>query len=100
MKILKDNTLVVLDIETTGISAHNSEIIEIYMIKLRDNKKIDEYYSKFKPNGELPLFISKLTGIYEWHLKNSPEIKNEIEKINNFLKNSIIVGHNLNFDFI
>ena len=98
MKILKDNTLVVLDIETTGISPHNCEIIEIYMIKLRDNKKIDEYYSKFKPNGELPLFISKLTGIYEWHLKNSPEIKNEIEKINNFLKNSIIVGHNLNFD--
>ena len=26
------------------------------------------------------------------------KIKNEIEKINNFLKNSIIVGHNLNFD--
>jgi len=66
LKILKDNTLVVLDIETTGISPHNCEIIEIYMIKLRDNKKIDEYYSKFKPNVELPLFVPKQKGIYEW----------------------------------
>ena len=98
MKILKDNTLVVLDIETTGIRPYNSEIIEIYMFKVRDNKKIDEYYSKFKPAGELPLFISKLTGIYEWHLKNAPKIEDEIEKINDFLYNTVIVGHNLNFD--
>ena len=25
-------------------------------------------------------------------------VKNEIENINNFLKNSVVVGHNLNFD--
>ena len=42
--------------------------------------------------------MSRIQYKYEWHLKNSPEIRNEIEKINNFLKNSIIVGHNLNFD--
>lgn len=98
MKIFNENTLVVLDLETTGISAFKNEVIEIYMIKVIDNKIIDEYYSKFKPERELPLFISKLTGIYEWHLKDSPKIENEIENINNFLKNSVVVGHNLNFD--
>lgn len=98
MKIFKDNTLVVLDIETTGISPHNAEIIELYMIKFKENKIINEYYSKFKPDGELPIFISKLTGIYEWHLKNSPKIESEIKKINDFLKNTIVIGHNLNFD--
>ena len=46
----------------------------------------------------MPLFISKLTGIYEWHLKNSPKIESEIKKINDFLRNTIVIGHNLNFD--
>jgi DNA polymerase III alpha subunit (gram-positive type) len=62
LKIFNDITLVVLDLETTGISAFKNEVIEIYMIKVIDNKIIDEYYSKFKPERELPLFISKLTG--------------------------------------
>ena len=87
MKIFKDNTFVVLDIETTGISPHNAEIIELYMIKFKENKIINEYYSKFKPDGELPIFISKLTGIYEWHLKSSPKIESEIKKINDFFTN-------------
>ena len=90
--------LVVLDIETTGVNPRKDDIIELYMMKVINNEFIDEYHSKFKINKNIPLFISKLTGIYDWHLKNSPELKNELNNIKTFLENSIVVGHNLSFD--
>ena len=68
------------------------------MLKVINNKIIDEYHSKFKINKNIPLFISKLTGIYNWHLKNSPEIESELNNIKTFLENTIVVGHNLSFD--
>jgi len=90
--------LVVLDIETTGVNPRKDDIIELYMMKVINNEFIDEYHSKFKINKNIPLFISKLTGIYDWHLKNSPELESELNNIKTFLENSIVVGHNLSFD--
>jgi len=90
--------LVVLDIETTGVNPRKDEIIELYMLKVINNEFIDEYHSKFKINKNIPLFISKLTGIYDWHLKNSPELESELNNIKTFLENAIVVGHNLSFD--
>ena len=98
MDLIFNKPLVVLDIETTGVNPSKDEIIELYMLKVINNKIIDEYHSKFKINKNIPLFISKLTGIYNWHLKNSPEIESELNNINTFLENTIVVGHNLSFD--
>ncbi|MGA1478467.1 MAG: exonuclease domain-containing protein [Candidatus Actinomarina sp.] len=90
--------LVVLDIETTGVNPKKDNIIELYMMKIFDNNQIDEYHSKFKIDTNIPFFISELTGIYDWHLKNSPRIQSELKNIKSFLENTITVGHNLNFD--
>ena len=98
MDLIFNKPLVVLDIETTGVNPSKDEIIELYMLKVINNKIIDEYHSKFKINKNIPLFISKLTGIYNWHLKNSPEIESELNNIKIFLENTIVVGHNLSFD--
>jgi len=98
LDLIFNKPLVVLDIETTGVNPSKDEIIELYMLKVINNKIIDEYHSKFKINKNIPLFISKLTGIYNWHLKNSPEIESELNNIKTFLENTIVVGHNLSFD--
>ena len=98
MDIKFKKPLVVLDIETTGVNPSKDEIIELYMLKVINNEFIDEYHSKFNINKNIPLFISKLTGIYDWHLKNSPELKSELNNIKTFLENAIVVGHNLSFD--
>ena len=98
MKFVKNQHLVILDVETTGVKAGVDKVIELYMLKIFNDEVVGEYYSKFNPQIEIPLFISNLTGIYTWHVENSPKIDNEIEKIKNFVDDSVIIGHNLRFD--
>jgi DNA polymerase-3 subunit epsilon len=98
LKFVKNQHLVILDVETTGVKAGVDKVIELYMLKIFNDEVVDEYYSKFNPQIEIPLFISNLTGIYPWHVENSPKIDNEIEKIKNFVHDSVIIGHNLRFD--
>ena len=98
MEFIKNRSIVVLDIETTGIRASTDKIIELYMLKVYNNEVVDEYHSKFNPEMEIPLFISNLTGIYQWNVDSSPTIEQEIKNIKTFLGNSVVIGHNLKFD--
>ena len=98
MEFVKNKNIVVLDIETTGIKANTDKIIELYMLKVCNNEVIEEYHSKFNPEIEIPLFISNLTGIYQWHVNSSPTIDQEIENIKTFIGDSVVIGHNLKFD--
>ena len=58
----KNNTLCILDIETTGFEPEESEIVEIYILKVQDNKVIDEFYSLFKPekNKKIQIYMALL----------------------------------------
>ncbi len=102
IKIILNNktnqdTLCVLDLETTGFKPENSEIVEIFILKVKDNVIIDEFYSMFKPNGKIT--NSDIHGITNRKVRNSPTIKEANDEIINFLGNSTLVGHNLdNFD--
>ena len=98
MEFIKNKNIVVLDIETTGIKANTDKIIELYMLKVYNNEVVEEYHSKFNPEIEIPLFISNLTGIYQWHVDSSPTIDQEIENIKTFIGDSVVIGHNLKFD--
>ena len=92
-----DNIICVLDLETTGFNPKNSEIVEIFVLKAKDNKIIDEYYSLLKPKQRIK--NSDIHGITDDKVENSPTIEEETDKIIKFLGNTILVGHNLdNFD--
>ena len=54
---------VLVDIETTGLSPKECEIIEIGAIKVKENKIVDTFDTLLKIDGRLPYFITKLTGI-------------------------------------
>ena len=40
----------ILDLETTGFEPEDSEIIEIFILKIQDGAIVDEFYSLFKPS--------------------------------------------------
>lgn len=87
-----------LDIETTGLSYYNNEIIELSAIKVRDDKIINEFSMLVKPDGSISAFITHLTGISEDMVKNAPHIKDVLHKFLEFLSDDIIIGHNVKFD--
>ena len=44
-----DNSICILDIETTGFEPGEAEIIELFILKIVNEEIIDEFYSLFKP---------------------------------------------------
>lgn len=97
---------VVLDIETTGLNPSFDEIIEIACIRFTDNIEVDTFHSYVKPTpyeGENGLhyvddFITGLTGITDNMLKDAPDFSNIANTLYTFIGDSVIVGHNVNFD--
>lgn len=97
----------VLDLETTGLDPYFDEIIEVGIIKVRNNEIIDTYQSLIKPENTFTFegkecyideFIEELTGITNEMLEDAPILKDVFNNIENFIGNDIIVGHNINFD--
>ncbi|MCV2503695.1 MAG: exonuclease domain-containing protein, partial [Neisseriaceae bacterium] len=96
--INKNTPLAFVDIETTGSQSANDEIIEIAIIRV-DNKNITEFQHLFKPKAKIPEFIQKLTGITNKKVANQPDIKLYLDEIQNMLKDTVFIAHDVNLDF-
>lgn len=108
-KILKDyrqmfrflksgGTFVAFDTETTGLDCQNCRIIEIGAIKFNAGGKISSFNTLINPETTVPQECVKISGITDEMLKNQPLIKDVLPDFCNFIKDSIIVGHNVQFD--
>lgn len=92
------NDYTVVDIETTGMNWNICNILEISSLKVRDKKIVDEYSELINPHEPIPYFIRNLTGITDEMVYDAPELDEVLIKFKEFLKDDIIVGHNVNFD--
>ena len=88
----------VLDVETTGLSARNNRVIEIGIVKLNNFKIVDRYQTLINPGCKIPSFITQLTGIDNDDIYDAPFFSEVMTKIEEFIGDSVITGHNLNFD--
>lgn len=88
----------VVDVETTGLSPKNCEMIEIAALKIRDNKVIDSFSSLIQPSCALPEIITKITGITDDDLIGAETIETVLPKFLEFVNTDAIVGHNITFD--
>ena len=96
-----NTTYCILDLETTGLSPIENEIIEVGILKVKENKIIDTFHSYIKPKIKLTEEIIKVTNITNEKLERFEHIQNIYPKIIQFLGNEkdiVIVGHNVNFD--
>lgn len=93
---LSDYTVV--DIETTGMNWNFCNILEISGLKVRNKEIVEEFSKLINPHEPIPYFIRNLTGITDEMVYNAPELKEVLIKFKEFLKDDIIVGHNVNFD--
>ena len=64
----------VLDTETTGLSAYYDEVIEIGILKVRNNNIVEKFSQLIKPEHEIDDFITDLTGITNDMVCDKPSI--------------------------
>lgn len=88
----------VLDTETTGLSAYYDEVIEIGILRVRDNVIVDHYSQLIQPEYEIDDFITELTGITNEMVAGMPSIMEVKDDVLSFIGSDIIVGHNTSFD--
>lgn len=94
-----NNTYVVFDTETTGLSSQDNEITEIGAVKIENGRITTIFQTLVKPNEPIPAEITKITGITDEMVKDSPKIEDAIKDFYVFCKNCILVGHNIEFDY-
>jgi ATP-dependent DNA helicase DinG len=91
-------SIVAIDIETTGLSEERDAIIEIGAVKFKGHRVEDEWSTLLNPSRHIPEFVSGLTGISDAEVRNAPRFHDVAAELEAFVGNAPIVGHNVRFD--
>ncbi|TLS37367.1 PolC-type DNA polymerase III [Pseudalkalibacillus caeni] len=95
---LEDDTYIVFDVETTGLSAVYNKIIELAAVKVHNGEIIDRFERFANPHQPLSATTIELTGITDDMVENAPEIEDVLKDFHEFIGNDILVAHNASFD--
>lgn len=95
---LNDAKFVVLDLETTGLSARYDRIIEFGAVCVEHGLVTSHLDILINPEMPIPKHIVEITKINDSMVKNKPTIKDALPKILEFLGDAILVTHNAEFD--
>ena len=93
-----DDSFIVFDIETTGLSFKHDKITEIGAIKINNGEVVDQFSALVNPGVKIPQKIIELTGITDEMVKNKATIDEVLPKFLEFIGQNPIVAHNANFD--
>ena len=96
--LLSEQTYVVFDLETTGLSARYDDIIEISAVKIKGEQTLDRFDSFVRTNGKLSNFTKRLTGINDLDVQKAPPAEEVLAQFKTFLSDAILVAHNAPFD--
>ncbi len=90
--------VVVVDVETTGLSPASSEIIEIGAVRVAGGVVGETFQALVRPSGSIPKDVSLLTGITMDMLSDCPTMEQVLPSFLSFIAGSPLAGHNVSFD--
>lgn len=89
--------VVVLDVETTGLSPQENEIIELAMVRLEKGQRT--VFSRLvDPGVPIPSFITRLTGIRNQDVRGQADIYGVLEEALPMLQGATLIIQNAPFD--
>ena len=97
-RLLADDTYVVFDVETTGLSAVYNTIIELAAVKVCGGEIIDRFESFANPHHRLSATTINLTGITDEMVQTAPEVAEVLERFYKWTEDAVLVAHNASFD--
>lgn len=89
----------VLDIEATGGQVGEEDIIEIAIYKYNGKEVVDQFMSLVSPERKIDPYVQKLTKITTKMVRTAPKFHELAKRIVEITENTILVGHNVEFDY-
>nr|WP_269091302.1 DEDD exonuclease domain-containing protein [Corynebacterium pseudokroppenstedtii] len=96
--LIVNTTFVVVDLETTGLSAHDDRIIEIGAVKIQGGEEISRFSTFVDPGRLIPSLITNITGISDDDVNGAPEEAQAVKDFLQFSRGTVLVAHNARFD--
>lgn len=89
----------VIDIESNGAPFRKESIIEIAIYRFDGHEITDQFISLVNPESEISSFVQKLTGITSKMVLTAPKFHEIAKRVVEITQDSILVGHNIDFDY-
>ena len=94
-KFLRGETIVAIDLETTGLDPREDGITEIGAIKFRNGELLDEFTTLIDPLIPISMEAQKKTGITPDMVKGKPTFSQVANRLKEFIGDCPLVGYNL-----
>lgn len=92
---LYEKDYVVFDLETTGLSPTEDEIIEISGLRVREHKVVEEFSTLVNSGMPIPYAASQVNGITDSMVQGAPDIGEALTHFFAFIDKDLLVGHNI-----
>ncbi|HET6402460.1 MAG TPA: DEDD exonuclease domain-containing protein [Candidatus Kapabacteria bacterium] len=99
--LLGDASFIVVDVETTGLSAANHRITEIALVRLEAGAITGSFQTLVNPEQHISSFITQHTGITNAMVFGKPRFGDVATEIKSFFAKTaspVLGGHNVKFD--
>lgn len=94
-----DRPIVMLDFETTGLSADGGDrITEVAALRLVDGVVVERYVTLVNCGVRIPPFVTSLTGISQRMVDGAPPVAQVLPELLDFIGDDVLAAHNAGFD--
>ncbi len=99
-RAIRDLTFVVFDTETTGLTPHRDELVQIGAVRvvkgrIVEGEKLDMYVN---PGRSIPPASTRVHGITDEMVAGAPDPATAVSRFHEFVRDAVIVAHNAPFD--
>ncbi len=86
---------VVFDLETTGVSCYNDQVVEISAVKVKNGQIVEEFTSLVNPGCPISYGASQVNGITDEMVADAPSFDVALAEFLKFVGDYVLVGHNI-----
>ncbi len=98
MGLIKTDTFICLDCETTGLDPEKDRIIELAAIRFTLNEILDKFETLIDPECEISAESMAIHHITQLMVKGKPKIQDVLPDFFKFIGNHVIIGHGIGLD--
>jgi DNA polymerase III subunit epsilon len=93
------DTLVFVDLETTGGNPAYHRITEVGIVRMKNGELLEEWSSLVNPECAIPPYIEAFTGISSEMVVDAPRFADIAATVLEKLRGAVFVAHNARFDY-